>query len=291
MKYIFFTFLLFEVSIYSQYYPINTVEFGYMHRSHYKQTRENPLIMNSDGTITVIGEFNDYERRASANIVVPARMNLSIIDMLRMKNSNEEKKIRFGDLFGLLPIYAGTAKVTEADLTSKEINFGTGFSMGAFVMYHIKPEMGLGFSYKWDVSLDAINDRKSYYSYYVPLNYLSILMHYQRFSLELSTTLDPRPTEQDMIEKNNTRLEKKKHDKVGEYYHGNGQALDFKFYINSKLYLTVKYERLKGEWYMGSQDASLPPLSDFSTSYPYKNFELFRRDRFRTFQSGLGICF
>jgi hypothetical protein len=219
-------------------------------------------------------------------------MNISVIDLIRTRKSDQEKTFRYGDLIGLMPIYGGKVKLFESNTTSKgAIAYGAGFSLGAFVLYHFNPDIGIGLSYKWTVSLDAFNDGKSNYSYYVPLSYFSILAHYKRISLEFSTTLNSEPTIADMISSQNKKLAKSKMDNVFSYYYSSAQFIDIKFFFSKKAYLTLKYEFLNGQEYGGSQDRTKSPLGISQYSNPISDFKLGMKEKFNTLNVGLGFRF
>lgn len=283
---------MYSLNAFCQKYPISTTELGWTNRSYYRQTRQTPLVMNNDGTITATGDFNEYKKLAVANTFIPCRMNLSIVDLFRTRGSDQEKTLRFGDLIGLSPIYGGSVKLFEPDNTTKKaIAFGTGFFLGAFVLYHFDRDLGVGLSYRWDVSLDAFDDGKSNYSYYVPLSYFSILGHYKKFSLEFSTTLKSEPTVAKMISSQNKKLAKGKMDNVTAYNFGTAQLIDLKYFFGKKkVYLTVKYEFLNGQTYEGNQDRSKANLAD-DTPYtqPFSDFKLGMKERFNTLNVGVGF--
>ena len=264
------------IKSFAQIYPINTYEFGWTHRNHFKQLREIRLVNNPDGTITAKGGMLPYEKFAVTNSVLPCYMTLSITDMLMMRHSNEEKTIRFGDLIGLNPIYAGSAKYYDMNGEDKTTNFGTGFFVGGFLLYHYNKDMGIGFNYKWDVTLDGIINHKSFYSYYEPISYYSLLFHYKMFSLEFSTTLSKEPDVQDMIDDYNERIAKKNYTHIGNYHHPHTQILNFKYlFYKKKMFLAAKFEFLRGDWYTGNE----------------KDFALFRRDKFNTTTITFGYAF
>ena len=208
-------------NVYSQEYPVSVVDFGWMNRSYTEDV--------------FAGE---YQQSAVGNLFTPCKMTLSIIDMVRMRKTDKEKTLRFGDYIGLFPIYAGGTKVFLENDTSEEIGFGTGFSLGAFVLYHFKPDIGIGFNVKWDVSLDAVTDYKSFYSYYQPLIYYSLLGHYKHFSLQFSTTISPQPRK----------------DQVGQGIEHSSQAIELKYLLGSKNYLVGSYEMMSGSFGAGRKD-------------------------------------
>ncbi len=275
---------------YAQHFMINTFEFGWSHRTHYEQSREVPLILNTDGTIISDGGMAPVNKDGVTNVVFPCYMTLSVFDMIRMKHG-EEKKYRFGDLIGLFPIYAGSAKMYTNEGTEKAINFGAGFFIGGFFMYHFHDDFGVGVNYKWDVVLDAIIDYKSDYSYYEPMSYYSVLVHYKRLSLELSTSFNLEPSEQKMNDYMNDRLLKNKYDNIGNYYVGNSQRIDFKYFFSKKFMISAKYEFLHGDAYQGNQDQNQAKLYDYDFSHPYVHFELQQKNKFNNTTLTIGYLF
>ena len=282
--------MVFSLQTIAQYYPINTWEFGWSHRSHSKQSLETPLKLNTNGTITATGGLKSIEKVGITNAIVPFYMTLSVVDMFRMKDE-DEKTYRFGDLIGLLPIYAGQAKMNTNDGVDKTINFGAGFYVGAFFMYHLNDDIGIGINYKWDVVLDAIYDYKSNYSYYEPMSYYSVFAHYKKLSIEFSTSINPKPSEQKMNDYMNDRLLKNKYDNIGNYYVGNSQRIDVKYFFNDKIFVSAKFEFLHGDSYQGNQDQTQAKLNDYEFSRPYVHFALQQKHKFNNTSITFGYAF
>jgi len=140
------------------------------------------------------------------------------------------------------------------------------------------------------VSLDAFDDGKSNYSYYVPLSYFSVLGHYKKFSLEFSTTLNSEPTVAKMISAQNKKLAKGNMDNVTAYNFGTAQLIDLKyFFCKKKVYMTLKYEFLNGQTYEGNQDRNKPNLGNSPFTQPFSDFKLGMKEKFSTLNVGLGF--
>ena len=224
---------------FSQAYPITTIDFGWINRTYYSDINNNTT----------------YDKSAVGNLFTPCKMTISVIDLVRMKKSEEEKTFRFGDYIGLQPIYGGGTKLYSNNQTTDVIGYGTGFYLGAFMLYHFKPHIGVGFNVKWDVSLDAIYNSKSFYSYYVPLIYYSLLAHYNQFSLQFSTSINAQP----------------RTDNAGFLMNKTSQVIELKYLLGSKVYLVGSYEILNGNFTRLSDDY------------------ITRKDRFNSLYLGLGF--
>lgn len=275
---------------FSQIYPISSYEFGYFRRSHSFQLREVALVNNTDGTIIETGDFKPKEQYAISNVIIPCNIRFSLIDFLATNRQTENKKFRFGDYWGLIPIYAGKLKLdpTTSNPTSDEgANFGFDYSIGAFALYNVSDDLAVGMNYKWNVVLDGFSKSKSFYSYYYPNKTYGIFAKYKQFALECNTTIS-KPNEEKMIKRANERAEKNKVN-AGIYGFGVSQSIDFKYLLSEKAYITCKYSYLKGLYYLGNQNENLEKLND--NNYPYTNFAVNRKDFYNTLQLCLGINF
>lgn len=293
-----FSFIVCVIDITAQKYPINNYEFSFNHRSYFSEHRELDLATNP-GRISIIKDFHGYNKTDVAYGIKPVYMVFSIADWAITGGDDDEKMFRFGDLITLTPGYFCAAKSYYYDSigtqteVKKTVLLGTGFGFGAFVMIHPTADYGFGVKWLWEGFGEMIESRSNHsFNYYQPNTFFTIFGNYKIFSLELSSSLFKKEKDEAfMIQHENERSTKRNRSLLGEFFQSKLYGLKFKVFFNEnkKAYAFGKYELIKGTWHEGVTDTNLQPIE--GAMYPFSDFELFRRDKFKTYDIGFGLTF